>query len=246
MAEVILRNKEEFRRLLDNYRISEESSAKLQKVRMAVFSGLVASGRNTIINKLIETGLYHFLISDTTRPPKLRDGKMEQDGVNYHFVTEEQFLDNLKNGRVIEAELIHEQQVSGTMVSEVLYAADLNKIALAEVEYLGANNIARANPNAVMIGLIPPSYDEWIRRFTSREEISREEFLNRLRTAKKVLQNFLDKPFYKIIINDDLDEATHRVRVLIEEGVFVEAEQIAGRKLVEDILLRLGSELSDA
>lgn len=243
MTEVVLRNKEEFRKLLDNYRISEESSAKLQKVRMAVFSGLAASGRNTIINKLIETGLYHFLISDTTRPPKLRDGKMEQDGVNYHFVTEEQFLDNLKNGRVIEAELIHEQQVSGTMVSEVLYAADLNKIALAEVEYLGANNIARANPSAVMIGLVPPSYDEWLRRFTSREEISQEELYNRLRTAKKVLQNFLDKPFYRIVVNDDLAQAVHKVRRIIEDGNSDQAEQLAGHKVVERILLELDSEL---
>ena len=244
MAEVILRNKEEFRRLLDNYRISQESSARLQRVRMAVFSGLAASGRNTIIDKLIETGLYHFLISDTTRPPKLRDGKMEQDGVNYHFVTEEQFLDNLKNGRVIEAELIHEQQVSGTMVNEVLYAADLNKIALAEVEYLGANNIARANPNAVMIGLIPPSYDEWLRRFTSREEISQEELYNRLRTAKNVLQNFLDKPFYKIVVNDDLNEAVRRVRGIIEDGDFSKTEQLAGRKVVKQILLELDKELT--
>ena len=243
MAEVILRNKEEFRRLLDNYRISEESSAKLQKVRMAVFSGLAASGRNTIINKLIETGLYHFLISDTTRPPKLRDGKMEQDGVNYHFVTEEQFLDNLKNGRVIEAELIHEQQVSGTMVSEVLYAADLNKIALAEVEYLGANNIARANPNAVMIGLIPPSYDEWIRRFTSREEISSGEFRNRLLTAKNVLWNFLEKPYYKILVNDNLDEAVKKAREIIENNEFSKEEQLAGRKLVSQILLELDREI---
>ena len=238
-----MRNKEEFRRLLDNYRISEESSAKLQKVRMAVFSGLAASGRNTIINKLIETGLYHFLISDTTRPPKLRDGKMEQDGVNYHFVTEEQFLDNLKNGRVIEAELIHEQQVSGTMVSEVLYAADLNKIALAEVEYLGANNIARANPNAVMIGLIPPSYDEWIRRFTSREEISSGEFRNRLLTAKNVLWNFLEKPYYKILVNDNLDEAVKKAREIIENNEFSEEEQLAGRKLVSQILLELDREI---
>ena len=238
-----MRNKEEFRRLLDNYRISEESSAKLQKVRMAVFSGLAASGRNTIINKLIETGLYHFLISDTTRPPKLRDGKMEQDGVNYHFVTEEQFLDNLKNGRVIEAELIHEQQVSGTMVSEVLYAADLNKIALAEVEYLGANNIARANPNAVMIGLIPPSYDEWIRRFTSREEISSGEFRNRLLTAKNVLWNFLEKPYYKILVNDNLDEAVKKAREIIENNEFSKEEQLAGRKLVSQILLELDREI---
>ena len=238
-----MRNKEEFRRLLDNYRISEESSAKLQKVRMAVFSGLAASGRNTIINKLIETGLYHFLISDTTRPPKLRDGKMEQDGVNYHFVTEEQFLDNLKNGRVIEAELIHEQQVSGTMVSEVLYAADLNKIALAEVEYLGANNIARANPSAVMIGLVPPSYDEWLRRFTSREVVSQDELHNRLRTARKVLQNFLDKPFYKILVNDNLNETVKKAREIIEENKFNEEEQLVGRELVSQILAELDREL---
>lgn len=243
MTEVILQNKEEFRRLLSNYRISEESSSKLRSVQMAVFSGLAASGRNTVINRLLETGLYYFLISDTTRPPKLRDGKMEQDGINYHFVTEEQFLDNLKSGMVIEAELIHEQQVSGTMVSEVLHAASLNKIALAEVEYLGANNIARANPDAIMIGLIPPGYDEWIRRFTSREVVSQDELHNRLRTARKVLQNFLDKPFYKILVNDNLNETVKKAREIIEENKFNEEEQLVGRELVGQILAELDREL---
>lgn len=57
----------------------------------AALSGVAGGGRNTVINYLVDHYNFGFIVSDTTRPPKFRDGKMEQDGVQYYFRKEEDF-----------------------------------------------------------------------------------------------------------------------------------------------------------
>jgi guanylate kinase len=197
MAEPVrLEHMDEFRKAIAEMRLSEHAKRVLTRANLVALSGLAGGGRNTIINYLVEHHDYHFIISDTTRPPKLRDGVMEQDGVNYYFRTEEGMLEDICSGEFIEAEIIHNQQVSGTSIREIERASEAGKVAIRDFEYLGIQNVATAKPDAHIIGILPPSYDTWLRRLFGREDIHPDEFANRLQTAEKVLEAMLRLPYF--------------------------------------------------
>lgn len=239
-----LKDIQAFHDALVDYKVSDHAQRILDNARLVVMSGLAGGGRNTIINRLVEQYDYFFLVSDTTRPPKMRDGRMEQDGVNYYFRKEEDMLHDIQNGEFVEAEVIHNQQVSGTSVREVERASQSGKIAIAETEFGGINNILQIKPDAFAIALLPPSYDEWIRRFRERETIHEQEFINRVMTAEKVLKNMLEKPFFKFVINDDIERCVQAVRDIVENGVYSNETHEIGRQIAQDILERVQQTLA--
>lgn len=237
MAEPVrLKNIDEFRKLLADYHVSAPAKKLLETINYVPVSGLAGGGRNTVINYLTTHFEYHFVISDTTRPPKLRNGVMEVDGVDYFFRTEEDMLNDIRNGAFLEAEIIHNQQVSGTSIRELLRAKDTGKIPIRDIEYGGIENVYKAKPNATIIGLLPPNYGEWIRRFSNREEIHEEEFRNRLQTAEKVLDAMLAKPYFKLVINNTVEQCAADIREIVERGYADPAKQENGKKTARAIL----------
>ena len=114
-----LQLRQEFETVLKNYQPSDQALKLLQKTPLVILLGVSGSGKNTIINHLVGFGRYHFIVSDTTRQPKLRDGNMEVDGVQYFFRSEADMLADLENGAFLEAEIIHKHQVSGTSIREL-------------------------------------------------------------------------------------------------------------------------------
>ncbi len=216
MNEVILRNKQKFEATLASYKISEHAKKVLRNVKYVVLIGPAAAGRNTIINFLVKNKGYIQVVSDTTRPPKLRDGLMETHGSNYYFRKEEDFLSDLERGEFLEAELIHGQQVSGTSIRELEKVAAENKIGINEVEFGGALNILGANPEAVVIAILPSTFKIWLDRFSRREEISRTEFNNRVETAKKVIKLAKNDPRIKVVINHEYHEAAEAVDEIVK------------------------------
>lgn len=245
MAEAVhLVQREAFIKALQNYKPSQEILQMLADISYVPFAGLAGGGRNTVIQYLVNNYKYHFVVSDTTRPPKLRDGRMEVNGVQYFFRKEEEMLHEIQNGEFLEAELIHDQQVSGTSIRELLRAKEEGRIPLNDVEFGGVENVHELLPNAIIIGLLPPSYDEWIRRFTEREEISEQELLNRLRTAKEVLTRMLERPYFKLVINDDIEQCAADVREIVEQGNYADEKAAQCRAVAEDILRRVDERLA--
>lgn len=240
---VKLHHKQEFAAAIAAHRVSKNAQEVLDTTKLVVLSGLAGGGRNTLIGYLVKHHNYFFIVSDTTRPPKLRNGVMEQNGVQYHFRQEEDMLRDIQNGEFIEAEVIHNQQVSGTSIRELQQARDSGKIAIHDVEYQGAQNVAAAKPDTFIIGLLPPSYDEWIKRLSGREVMHRDEFLNRLATAEKVLEAMLDLPYFKLVINDTIEHCAEKVRAIVERDQVDEAEQLHCRAVANEILTRVRHEL---
>lgn len=242
----ILHHKPEFEQLLENYHVSEQGKRILATTPFVALSGIAGGGRNTVIRGLAQKYNFVFAISDTTRPPKLRDGRMEQDGIDYYFRSEEQVLQDIREGNYIEAEVIHNQQVSGTSIREVERTAATGKIPIHDFEYKGIKNVLLAKPDATIIGLVPPSYDEWLRRLSNREAIHPKEFQNRLETAERVLENMLNQPYFKLLVNEDSDRCVEEVRAIAELGQYPPEVEQHARGVVEELLVRVRAALQEA
>jgi guanylate kinase len=240
-----LQNKQAFQEALKSYEVSPHGKEVLNKTPFVALSGIAGGGRNTVIRVLVETGKYIFAVSDTTRPPKVRDGRLEVDGVDYYFRDEAAMLQDIQSGEFIEAEIIHNQQVSGTSIREIERTIATGKIPIHDFEYGGIKNVVKAKPDAVIIGLVPPNYDEWIRRLYNREPLHDQEFLNRLVTAEKVLENMLAHPYFKLLVNDSTEECTEQLRRIVEDGNYTDEEHARGRRVVEGLLEAVKKGLSE-
>lgn len=209
--EVSLKHKDEFISALEHYAPSQEAIDTLATMPLVILLSVTGGGRNTIINRLVETGRYHFIVSDTTRPAKVRNGELEVDGEAYHFRDEEDVLADVKAGAYLEAELIHNQQVSGARVAELLRAHDSGKVPINEVDLGGTDAIAAVKPDTLFLFIVPPSFDEWMRRLHTREDMSEEELVNRLTTAVRMLQTVLESDRFVFVVNDSLDQVVSAV-----------------------------------
>src|SRR5438105_2867014 len=93
-----LKHHQEFQEVLKNYHVSERAKKALEGLKLVLLVAPTSTGRNTAIQELIKNHNYHFIVSDTTRPPQIRDGQLEKNGVNYFFRTEEEMLEELRAG----------------------------------------------------------------------------------------------------------------------------------------------------
>lgn len=235
--QVTLKNKQAFREILKDYHPGKESIEILSQIQLAILLGVSGSGRNTIIDHLVEMGTYKFIVSDTTRPPKVRNGILEQNGVEYYFRSEEEILRDLQDGKFLEAEVIHNQQVSGISIRELELAAASGKITINEVEIGGTDSIYEAKPDTYFFFIVPPSYKIWMERLAGRETMTEQELANRLQTARRVLQKGLKGDHFTFVINDSsLDSAKRidqHIRGTHDIGHHEEALGVANKLLLE-------------
>lgn len=230
-----LQRRPEFEAALKNYRPSKQTIETLRQTPLVTLTAPTATGRNTIINALVKTGRYTFIVSDTTRPPRQNNGVWERTGVEYFFRTEDEVLADITAGRFVEAEVIHGQQVSGTSVREIERAATEHKIPIADVDIEGGITMARLAPNTVTICLLPPSFKEWIARINGRERIEPINLHRRLRQATKVFKLALAHDNFIFIINDNLAEAIVAVDEIASHGRHQVADEQKARLLAEQL-----------
>ncbi len=229
----ILSHLADFEKILTDYQIPAGNSI-VSSTKLVLFFGATASGRDALINELVKTGAYRHLVSNTTRPQRNNNGVPEQNGVEYWFRTEEEMLDDLRQGNMLEAEVIHDQQVSGISLAELKRASEQHKVAITNVE-LNIVNIVKAKPDTTSIMVLPPSFSENLRRLNSRGTLTPHEIGRRLRTAKSIYQAGLDWDFFKYVVNDDLTSARKQVEAIVY-GKVNSAEQAAHRQHVEELL----------
>ncbi len=234
----------EFNAALRGYRVSVPAQRILDETTFVLLVGPSSSGRNTIINKLLETGDYYFIISDTTRPPRSNNGKVEQNGVEYWFRSEEEFLDDLKEGKYLEAEVIHGQQVSGISIRELQKAHDNDKVAITDIEIGGVLNVVQAKPDTAVILILPPNFEEWKRRLRGRGHMSNDEYRRRMETALRIFQAPARNNFFNFVINDNLEDAVRQVHD-IATGTVDAALQAKGAGLVQELRVHFAEELDN-
>jgi len=232
-----LQHRDEFTEILANYQLSDSAKKSLLRIKLVLLVGPSSSGRNTIISELLKSGKYHYIVSDTTRKPRENNGVLEQNGREYWFRTEEELLADLQKGEFLEAAIIHDQQVSGISMRELEVAAAEGKVAINEIEVVGAHNIQAAKPDGLFFFVVPPSFDEWMVRMSARGELPADEVRRRLSSAVQEITTALSRPYYRFIVNDTFAHAAKRIDAIVNgETVPNDQEQakdVAGRILNE-------------
>lgn len=218
----------EFRQALVDYKPSKKALLDLRSVKFVLLSAPTAAGRNTLIRKLLETNRYQFIISDTTRKPRLNNNILEQDGVEYWFRTEDEFLSGLKNGDYLESAIIHGQQVSGINIREIKRAEDNSKIAITDIDIQGCDTCVALSEKIIPIFILPPSFDEWMRRLDGRGEMLLDEKQRRLKSAVDEITSALERPYFKFVTNWDLVQTSEFLDRHIN-GYFSKSEQAEER-----------------
>ncbi|KKW66309.1 guanylate kinase [Mycolicibacterium elephantis] len=171
--------------------------------RVVVLSGPSAVGKSTLVRCLRERipDLY-FSVSVTTRAP--RPG--EVDGVDYSFVTDEQFQQLIDSGALLEwAEIHGGLHRSGTPAQPVRDATAAGHPVLIEVDLAGARSVKRAMPEALTVFVAPPDWATLESRLSGRGTESPEVMDRRLATAKAELA--AQDEFDVVVVNRQLESA---------------------------------------
>lgn len=216
----VLNRRAEFEEVLSEYRLNRDALEILRKTPFILVVGASGGGRNTLIDRLVKTGLYHYVVSDTTRPPRVRNGvPIEQNGVQYFFRKEEDVLQDLRDGRYVEASLIHNQQVSGISVREIEEAYHSGRLAITDIEVKGCGTIERLKPDVISIFVLPPSFEEWMNRIRRRSNLPAPEIKNRLETAIEEFDAALRDDRFIFVVNDKIEDAVKTVDLVASQGI---------------------------
>ncbi|MDO4259548.1 MAG: guanylate kinase [Actinomycetaceae bacterium] len=182
----------------------------MKSPRLVVIVGPSGVGKGTVVRRLLEMHPEVALsISATTRSP--RPG--EVDGVNYHFVTDEQFDDLIASGGMLEWAQVFGTHRYGTPRHGVESALARGVPVLLEIDLDGARQVRQSMPEALFIFLAPPSWEELEQRLIGRGTETPQEIERRLATAKQELA--AKGEFDHIVTNDDIDSTASQLAQLM-------------------------------
>jgi guanylate kinase len=190
-------------RLRDWLRVREHGCGR---GRLVVLAGPTAVGKGTVSAFIRE---HHpdvvISISATTRPP--RPG--ERDGVHYYFVDDAEFDAMIHRGDLLEWATVHNASRYGTPRSPVMAALDAGQNVLLEIDLHGARQVRATMAEALLVFLLPPSWEELVRRLIGRGTERPDEQRRRLETARVELA--AQDEFDKRVVNDDVRRAAQEV-----------------------------------
>ena len=187
--------------------------------KLIIFAAPSGSGKSTIINSIMADGgaealNLHFSISATSRPPR----GQEQNGVEYFFLTPDEFRSKIANNEFVEYEEVYTDRFYGTLKSQVDKQLDQGENVVFDVDVNGALRIKQLyGKRALSIFIQPPSIEELRRRLEGRATDAPEVIDQRIERAKYELSQA--EHFDEVVINDNLEIA-----------------QVGGVALVEDFL----------
>jgi guanylate kinase len=179
--------------------------------QLIVLAGPTAVGKGTVVKYILEHyPNVHLSVSATTRAP--RPGEVE--GESYYFLTHEQFDDMIAAGDMLEYAVVHGQNKYGTPKQPVVAALAAGRQVILEIDIQGARQVKKAWPEAKLVFIAPPSWEELVSRLKGRGTETAEEQARRLETAK--LELSAQDEFDYVVINDEVARCASEVVDLMQ------------------------------
>jgi guanylate kinase len=202
-----------------------------------ILSAPSGGGKTTIARRLLECRSdLGYSISCTTRKPR----KDERDGVDYYFLTHDDFLARRARGDFAESAEVH-GNLYGTLRSEVARVLESGRHVVMDIDVQGARDMAQAFPQSVTVFVLPPSGQVLLDRLKGRKTESPQQLAARLHSALHELRSVEEYEY--VVVNDDLEQAVQRVGSIIDAEV-VSRERVSGlRNQVKALIDRLEREI---
>ena len=176
---------------------------------LIVISGPSGAGKGTICKSFMEKNKDVVLsVSATTRSPR----KGEVDGVNYHFMTKEQFKDKIEANDFLEYAEVYDN-FYGTPKSNVEALLESGKDVILEIDIQGALKVKENTEDGVFVFILPPSMEELKQRIIKRGSETEESLMKRFKSAYKEI-NFVSKYNYAVV-NDEVETAVEKLESII-------------------------------
>ncbi len=193
------------------YTMMKTNESKLGK-NLFLLSAPSATGKNTVFDLLKERiPSLKRVITATTRLPR----KNETNGVDYHFLSEDEFVKKSRDGGFVE-ENKYDEHYYGTPIDEIVSSSQDTPLFII-IDTNGMKKVVEKYPNATSIFLMPPSIDELERRIRSRGDNTQDEIERRIAQAKNEIA--CSESYDHIVVNDDLNECVDRLVNIVENKI---------------------------
>lgn len=196
-----------------------------------IISAPSGAGKTSLVNKLLELdNSIQASVSTTTRP--IRDG--ETNGINYHFVTVEEFTQKIAENDFLEHAQVFDNfyGTSKTMAEQKLAEG---KDVILEIDWQGAQQVKKIIPNAISIFILPPSLKELNNRLTNRATDTTEVINKRMAAAVNEMKQF--KQFDYLVINDDFTQSLQELHaIFVSNRLKLTNQIITHKKLIAEMI----------
>ena len=199
----------------------------MNKGKLFVVSAPSGCGKGTILSEVLKKNNNLFYsVSATTRTP--RDGEI--DGVNYYFLSKEEFKREIDNGGMIEYAQYCDN-FYGTPKEKVIEKLEQGIDVILEIETNGAMQVKRAMPEAVLIFILPPSVFELRRRLNKRGTEEQDIIDKRVKEAEDEILKAHNYDY--IIMNDELDKAIEDFEAILKASKLTNENN---KNMIEEVL----------